>query len=107
MNLINLQPFFSFFVAFDESMAHNMLALMLESSYWGMQCIYEYIGLERTKVVVENYDNKVLVPMLVKVYHFLNVKHIFASTLDPIVLMIPCLKFMIHMKKTNEGLLRS
>jgi hypothetical protein len=36
VNLINLQPFFSFLVAFDESMVQNMLALMLESSYRGM-----------------------------------------------------------------------
>ncbi len=85
MNLINLQLFFSFFVAFDESMAQNMLALMLDSNYRGMQSINESIGLERTKVVVEDYDNKVLIPMLVKVYHFLNIRHRFTPTLDPIM----------------------
>jgi hypothetical protein len=34
--MIVLQPLLFFFVAFDENMAHNMLALMLNPRYRGM-----------------------------------------------------------------------
>jgi len=37
-----------------------------------MHCIKEYNWLEKTKVVVEEYDNKVLIPMLMKVFKLLN-----------------------------------
>jgi hypothetical protein len=72
-----------------------------------MQFINEYIGLERTKVLVEDYDNKVLIPMLVKVYHFLNVKHRFAPTLNRIVPNDSMFEVHDSYEKTSEGLLRS
>jgi hypothetical protein len=40
--------------------------------YRGMQCIKEYVRLERTKVVMEDYDNTVFIPMLLKVFKFLD-----------------------------------
>jgi len=70
------QPFLFFSIAFDEGMAHNMLTLMLDPTC--VECIKEYIRLERTKVVVKDYDTKVFIPMLMKVYHFLNLGQTFA-----------------------------
>jgi hypothetical protein len=45
---------------------------MLDPMYRGMQCIKEYIRFERTKVVMEDYDNKVFIPLLLKVFKFLD-----------------------------------
>jgi hypothetical protein len=43
--MIILQPFISIFIVFDDNMVHNMLTIMLNPRYMGMQCIKEHIGL--------------------------------------------------------------
>jgi hypothetical protein len=48
-----------------------------------MHSIKEYNWLEKTKVVVEEYDNKVLIPMLMKVFKLLNPRCWNAPPLEP------------------------
>lgn len=62
-----LRPFLAFAHKYDEGQAHNMLALMLDPRFKGLEVLQNYVGREVAKKVVDEYDTKVLVPMLIKV----------------------------------------
>jgi hypothetical protein len=61
-----LQPFLSFARTFDAGKAHNMLALMLDPRFKDLEVILNYVGHDVVKQVVDEYDSKVLVPLLLK-----------------------------------------
>ncbi|KAG0573230.1 hypothetical protein KC19_VG160100 [Ceratodon purpureus] len=67
-----LKPFLAFADVFNESKAHNMLALMLDPRFKGLECIIEYIGVAKAKEIVQSYDKAVLIPFLIKVHKVLN-----------------------------------
>lgn len=67
-----LKPFLAFAVVFSESKAYNMLALMLDPRFKGLECIIEYIGVAKAKEIVQSYDTAVLIPFLIKVHKSLN-----------------------------------
>jgi hypothetical protein len=49
-------------------MAHNMMAFMLDPRYKGLKCVANLIRKDRTHVLVEEYEKKKLVPLLVVVF---------------------------------------
>ena len=49
-----------------------MLAIMLVLYFKGMQCISKFVGLVQARVVVVDYDQKVLMPMLHKAWNALH-----------------------------------
>jgi hypothetical protein len=49
-----------------------MLALMLDPRFKGLQCLSELVGKLPAQSLVQEYDNRVLLPLLVKVSQFLN-----------------------------------
>jgi len=52
--------------------AHNMLVLMLELRFKGLKCVIDFLGHDKVKFLVVEYDTKILIPLLVKCNHFLN-----------------------------------
>jgi hypothetical protein len=52
--------------------AHNMLALMLELKFKVLKCVIDFLGHDKAKLLVVEYDNKILIPLLVKCSHFLD-----------------------------------
>jgi len=52
---------------FQSGKVHNMLAFMIDPQFKHMQCITNFLGRDRTKVVVGEYEKKVIHVFLVKV----------------------------------------
>lgn len=67
-----LAPFLSFAVRFSSDKAHNMLALMLDLRFKSLDCIIQYVGVDRARAIVQEYDNKFLIPYLVRIHRGLN-----------------------------------
>jgi hypothetical protein len=67
-----LRPFLSFARKFEEGSAHNMICLMLDLHFKGLEVIVDYVGCGVAKEVVDEYNGKVLVPLLVKATQFLS-----------------------------------
>jgi hypothetical protein len=60
---------------------HNMLALMLELRFKRLKCVIDFLGHDKAKLLVVKYDNKILIPLLVKCSHFLNLDVAITCTL--------------------------
>jgi hypothetical protein len=71
-----------------------------------MQCIKKYIGLEKIKVVIKDYDNKIFIRVLGKVYHFLNPRHTYALIVNLVVLNDSLFEALISQEEIIEGFLR-
>jgi hypothetical protein len=52
--------------------AHNMLALMLELRFKVLKCVIDFLGHDKAKLLVIEYDSKILILLLVKCSHFLD-----------------------------------
>jgi hypothetical protein len=83
-----LQPFLAFCIQFGVAMAHNMMTFMLDPKFQGLICVVDLIGKDRAWVLMEKYNKKNLVPLLVVVFksfnydypqHFLQI-HLFLIT---------------------------
>ncbi len=66
-----LQPFISFVVEFQMDKTHNMFALMFDPWYKNLE-IRKFVGKEATRVVVFEYDKKIVIPLFMKSNKFLN-----------------------------------
>ena len=78
-----MKPFLRFSLQFVADKAHNMLSLMLDPRFKGLELVIQYVGVAAAKQVVEDYDRKILIPYLVKVHKFLNPGDSPATQLDP------------------------
>jgi hypothetical protein len=67
-----LAHFLSFMEFVTTISAHNMLALMLDLKFKGLKCVIDFLGHDKVKLLVVEYDSKILIPLLVKCNHFLN-----------------------------------
>ena len=67
-----IKPFLQFSQKFVVDQAHNMLSLMLDPQFKGFECVIDYVGVAKAKQVMEEYDKKVPILYLLKVYKFLN-----------------------------------
>jgi hypothetical protein len=66
-------------------MAHNMMAYMLDPRYKGLKCVVNLIGKDRAWVLVEEYDQKKLVLLLVVFFKSLNLGHSQPPLPNPLV----------------------
>ncbi len=64
--------FLSFTGSFSQERAHNMVALMLDPHFEGMDCIMDYIGNDEATILMQQYDELVVMPLLKVVMEFLN-----------------------------------
>jgi hypothetical protein len=78
-----MKPFLRFSLQFVADQAQNMLSLMLDPRFKGLELVIQYVGVVAAKQVVEDYDRKILIPYLVKVHKFLNPGGSPAMQLDP------------------------
>jgi hypothetical protein len=67
-----LHPFLSFTKSFSWKRAHNIVALMLDSRFKGIDCIMGYIGKDQTTILVQQYDELIVMPLLKVVMEFWN-----------------------------------
>ncbi len=67
-----LQSFLDFCDKFDASMVHNMLAFVLDPKFRTLKCVTTLIGRDKAQAFVDEYDSKILIPMLVMVFKCLN-----------------------------------
>jgi len=67
-----LDFFLSFLKVYDKRKTHNMIFLMLNLRYKNLCIVSSFVGKEQGVVLVEEYDNKSLYPMLVKCHEHLH-----------------------------------
>jgi len=67
-----LRHFLSFVKSFSWERAHNMVVLMLDPRFKGMDCIMDYIGKDQLAILLQQYDELVVMPLLKVVMGFLN-----------------------------------
>jgi len=67
-----LRHFLSFIKSFSWERAHNMVVLMLDPRFKGMDCIMDYIGRDQPAILLQQYDELVVMPLLKVVMRFLN-----------------------------------
>jgi hypothetical protein len=67
-----LQLFLDFCDKFDASMVHNMLALVLDPRFKTLKCVTNIIRRDKAQVIMDEYDSKILIPMLVMVFKCFN-----------------------------------
>ena len=65
--MLVMKPFLSFTQFFTSEKAHNMIVLMVDPRFKGLECVIAYTGVEKARAIVREYDQKVLIPYLVKV----------------------------------------
>jgi CO/xanthine dehydrogenase Mo-binding subunit len=66
-----LKSFLTFAPSFQPHHVHNMLVLMFDMCFKNLQFIKDYVGLELAMQVVVDYDQEILMPLLLIVYHAL------------------------------------
>jgi hypothetical protein len=62
--------------------AHNMLSLMLDPKFKSLHLVYYFVSQEEGVNIANEYDRRILYPMLLKCYHHLH----------PIIESIGCVK---------------
>ncbi len=67
-----LHPFLSFTKSFSRERAHNIVVLMLDPRFKGIDCIMDYIGRDQAAILVQQYDELIVMPLLKVVMGFLN-----------------------------------
>ena len=77
-----MKPFLRFSLQFVAEQTHNMLSVMLDPRFKGLEYVIDYVGVAQAKQVVEEYDKKILIPYLVKVHKFMNPGGSPTTTLD-------------------------
>ena len=65
--MLVMRPFLLFTQTFILEKAHNMIVLMVDPHFKGSECVIVYRGIEKAREIVREYDEKVLIPYLVKV----------------------------------------
>ena len=103
-----IKPCLAFAVDFTcEKVLYIMLSLMLDPMYKGLQVIIDYVGREKAMHIVAEYDQLVLVPLLVKVSWLLNpsLENNLASTLETTIDSL--FGHMNSIEKASEGMLKS
>ncbi len=72
------------FLSFMESVTITTIHNMLDSRFKGLKCFIDFRGHDKAKLLVVEYDNKILIPLLVKCSYFLNpdVVSTYTSTID-------------------------
>jgi hypothetical protein len=82
VEIINvLHPFLGFAKSFFRDKVHNMVALMLDPHFKGMDCIMDYNSRDQVATLVQHYDNLIVLPILKVIMGFLNPSQ--TTSLDP------------------------
>lgn len=76
-----IQLFLAFAKEYDADMAHNIIAIMLDPHFKGLQCLIEFVGEFKAKEIVLKYNYEVLILALVKVFDFFLIFYIQSSLL--------------------------
>jgi hypothetical protein len=66
-----VQPFFSFLHGFDRKKSHDMLTFMLDPMFKNLRLVSRYLGHENTSTIVVQYDEQLLLPLLIECYKIL------------------------------------
>ncbi len=64
-----LKPFLAFASSFRPCHVHNMLILIFDLCFKNLELIRDYVNLELAMQVAANYDQKILMPLLLTIYH--------------------------------------
>jgi len=64
--------FWIYIYIYEKRKAHNMLSLMLDSTFKSLYLVSSFIGQEESVNVMDEYDTRSLYPMLLKCYHHLH-----------------------------------
>jgi hypothetical protein len=66
-----LDPFLSYLQKFEPKMSHNMLCFMLAPQYKNLPFIFLFIGHDTIILIINEYDKKSLILMMLKCYEHL------------------------------------
>jgi hypothetical protein len=84
---------------------HNMYGPNVGLRFKGLKCVIGFLGHDKVKLLVVKYDNQILIPLLVKYNHFLNLDVVGTCILivnDPLIFLFDIPILGAH---ANEGLL--
>ena len=102
-----IKPCFAFAVGFTREKTHNMLLSMLDPRYKRLQVIIDYVGHEKAMHIEVEYDQLVMMPLLVKVSRLLNpsLENILAPTLEATIDSL--FGHTSSTEEASEGMLKS
>jgi hypothetical protein len=100
-----LAHFLSFMEYVTTIGAYNMLVLMLDLKFKGLKCVIDFLGHDKAKLLSIEYDNKILIPLLVKCSHFLNLDVVSTCTSIANGPLDSLFDIPILSAEANEGLL--
>ncbi len=66
-----LNPFLSYLQKFESKMSHNMLCFMLNPQYKNLPFIFLFIGHDTIILIINEYDTKPFIIMMLKCYQHL------------------------------------
>ncbi len=61
-----------FFLSFMESITITSAHNMLDPRFKRLKCVIDFLGHDKAKLLIAKYDNKILIPLLLKCSYFLN-----------------------------------
>jgi hypothetical protein len=67
-----LAPCLAFVETYSPSKAHDMMTILFDPCHKNMKVIREYVGDSFPSRIVEEYDQKMVLPQLCQIYKFLN-----------------------------------
>jgi len=97
-----LHHFVSFVKSFSWEKAHNMVVLMLDPHFKCMDCIMDYICMDQAAILLQQYDELVVMPLLKVVMGFLNPYQVPSLVLLSPELLLTSTKFFGPIVSTQE-----
>jgi hypothetical protein len=76
-----LHPFLTFAKCFSQERTHNSVALMLGPHFKGIDCIMDYIDRDQAAILMQKYDELIVMPLLKAMMGFLNPDQVASSIL--------------------------
>jgi len=103
VEIINvLCHFLSFAKSFSRERAHNMVVLMLDPHFKGMDCIMDYIGNNQAAILMQQYDELVVMPLLKVLMRFLNLDQVAGSIFPSLGLLLTSTRLFRSITSTQE-----
>jgi len=94
--------FLSFAESFSRERAHNMVALMLDPHFKSMDCIMDYIGNNQAAILMQQYDELVVMPLLKVLMKFLNLDQVAGSIFPLLGLLLTSTRLFRSVTSTQE-----
>jgi hypothetical protein len=102
-----LKPFLAFASSFQPCHVYNMTVFMLDTCFKNLQLIKDYVGLELAMQVVVDYDQEILMPFLLAIYHALTPNLTTITSITSIMVELGVFGSLTFTKEVVMGFIRT